>query len=95
LGLLNKSIELPGLAVKAMENGIKKISNGEVQSVGLDGAMKVNTPAGIMTKYFVCNRNYAKWLINAATNPNNSHKLPVPQIVMSPVVSLLKNLIGN
>jgi hypothetical protein len=87
-------IGLPGLAVKAMENGIKKISNGEVQSVGLDGSMKVNTPAGIMTKYFVCNKIYAKWLIDSATDPKYASRLPIPQALLSPAVGLIKKAVG-
>jgi hypothetical protein len=82
------------MTYRAMENGIKKISNGEVKSVGLDGSMKVDTPAGIMTKYFICNKIYAKWLIDAVSDPKNAGKLPVPQAVLSPVIGLVRKAIG-
>lgn len=38
---------LPGPVLKAMEGVLKKLSR-DVQSVGLNGVMKVSTPAGVM-----------------------------------------------
>lgn len=84
---------LPGPVLKAMEGIIKKISNGEVQSVGLNGVMKVSTPAGVMDKVFVANRAYINWLLDSIENPDNASKLPVPQIVLKPVVGLLRALL--
>jgi len=86
-------VGLPGPVVKAMEPAIKKFSNGEVKSVGLNGEMKVDTPAGIMTKVFVCNKNYIRWLINSVEDPALQSKLPVPQAVVKPLLHLVKALI--
>jgi hypothetical protein len=86
-------IELPGLVVKAMEGGIKKISNGEVKSVDFDGSMKVDTPAGIMTKYFICNKAYVRWLIDSVTDPKYGNRLPVPQAMLQPLLSLITGLL--
>jgi hypothetical protein len=85
---------LPGVVVKAMEGAIKKFSNGEVKSVGLDGTMQVQTPAGMMKKVFLANVPYLKWLIDSVENPANASRLPVPQIVLSPLIGLIKKIIG-
>jgi hypothetical protein len=85
---------LPGIVVKAMEGAIKKFSNGEVKSVGLDGMMQVQTPAGMMKKVFLANVPYIKWLIDSVEDPANASRLPVPQIVLSPLMGLVKKLIG-
>jgi hypothetical protein len=87
-------ISLPGVVVKAMEGVLKKISGGEVKSAGLNGVLKVSTPAGMMDKYFVCNREYASWLISSIEDPANASKLPVPQAVMLPLLGILKKTIG-
>jgi hypothetical protein len=84
---------IPGLVVKAMEGAIKKLSNGEVKSVGLNGVLKVNTPAGILDKIFVANAPYIKWLLDSAEDPNNASRLPVPQAVMSPILGIIKALL--
>jgi hypothetical protein len=84
---------IPGLVVKAMEGAIKKLSNGEVKSVGLNGVLKVNTPAGILDKIFVANIPYIKWLLDSAEDPNNASRLPVPQAVMSPLIGIIKALL--
>jgi hypothetical protein len=84
---------LPGLVVKAMEGAIKKLSNGEVKSVGLNGIMKVNSPAGILDKVFLVNVPYINWLIDSVEDPKNANRLPVPQIILSPLISMVKALI--
>jgi hypothetical protein len=84
----------PGIVVKAMEAAIKKLSNGEAKSVGLDGSIQVNTPAGMMKKYFICNREYVLWLISSIEDPANASRLPVPQAVMLPLLGILKKAIG-
>jgi hypothetical protein len=56
--------------------------------------MKVNTPAGLMTKYFVCNKVYAKWLVDSATDPKYASRLPVPQALLHPAIGLIKKTIG-
>jgi hypothetical protein len=85
---------LPGIVVKAMETAIKKFSNGEVKSVGIDGSMQVSTPAGIMKKMFLANIPYLRWLIDSVENPDNASRLPVPQIVLSPLIGLIKKVVG-
>jgi hypothetical protein len=84
---------VPGLVVKAMEGMIKKLSNGEVKSVGLDGSIMVDTPAGVMKKYFIANRVYLNWLIASVEDPKNAGRLPVPQAILTPLISLVKALI--
>ena len=86
-------VGLPGPVVKAMEPAIKKFSNGEVKSVALNGEMKVDTPAGLMTKVFVCNKNYVRWLIDAVEDPSMQSKLPVPQVVVKPLLNLVRALL--
>ena len=86
-------VGLPGAVAKAMEPAIKKFSNGEVKSVALNGEMKVDTPAGLMTKVFVCNKNYVRWLIDAVEDPSMQSKLPIPQAVIKPLLALVKALL--
>jgi hypothetical protein len=83
----------PGIVIKAMEAGIKKLSNGEVKSVGLDGSMQVNTPAGMMKKYFVANKNYIRWLLDSISDSSNASRLPVPQTALTPLIGIIQKLI--
>ena len=55
--------------------------------------MKVDTPAGLMTKVFVCNKSYVRWLIDAVEDPSMQSKLPVPQVVVKPLLNLVKALL--
>ena len=84
---------LPGVVVKAMEGIIKKISNGEVKSVGLDGSLMVETPAGLMKKFFTVNKVYLAWLIDSVEDPKNASRLPMPQAALTPLLALIKTLI--
>jgi hypothetical protein len=84
----------PGLVTKAMEPVLKKISNGEVKSVGLDGGAMVDTPSGPMKKFLVGNTSYWKQLLDNATDPSKANKLPVPQAVLAPAVGALKLMLG-
>jgi len=84
---------LPGLVVKAMEPMIKKLSNGEVKSVNLDGSISVDTPAGVMKKYFVANRIYLNWLVASVEDPKYASRIPIPQAVLAPLISLVKAMI--
>jgi len=87
-------ISLPGPVVKAMEGLIKKLSyGGEVKSVGLDGSIMVDTPAGVMKKYLVANKNYARFLVDAVEDPANASKIPISQAVLHPLIGLVKALI--
>jgi hypothetical protein len=86
-------VGLPGIVAKAMEGGIKKLSNGEVKSVSLDGSMQVNTPAGMMKKYFVANKDYIRWLLDSIEDPKNASRLPVPQALVSPLLGVIKALL--
>jgi hypothetical protein len=83
----------PGIVIKAMEAGIKKLSNGEVKSVGLDGSIQVSTPAGMMKKYFVANKNYIRWLLDSIGDPANASRLPVPQAVLAPLIGIIQKLL--
>ena len=84
---------IPGPIVKAMEGMIKKLSNGEVKSVGLDGSIMVDTPAGTMKKYFIANKVYLRWLIDSAEDPKYAGRIPIPQAVLTPLISLVKALL--
>ena len=86
-------VGLPGVVVKALENAIIKFSNGEVISVALDGTMKVRTPSGIITKVYVCNKAYIRWLVDAVSNPAMQSRLPVPQAVLKPLIGMVKALV--
>jgi hypothetical protein len=83
----------PGIVVKAMEAGIKKLSNGEVKSISLDGSIQVSTPAGMMKKYFVTNKNYIRWLLDSISDPSNASRLPVPQAILSPLIGVIQKLL--
>jgi hypothetical protein len=85
--------KIPGPVVKAMEGMIKKMSNGEVKSVEFDGSIMMDSPAGIMTKYFIANRVYLNWLIASVEDPSNASRLLVPQVVLQPLIALVKALI--
>lgn len=84
---------LPGLVLKAMEGILKKLTNGDVQSVSATGVIKVNTPSGVASKVFICNRAYLKWLLDCIENPALQGKLPIPQVALKPFVILLQKLI--
>jgi hypothetical protein len=86
-------VSLPGIVVKAMEAGIKKLSNGEVKSVNLDGSMQVSTPAGMMKKHFVTNKNYIRWLLDSISDPAKSSRLPVPQAILFPLIGIIQKLL--
>jgi hypothetical protein len=86
-------VSLPGIVAKAMESGIKKLSNGEVKSISLDGSMQVETPAGMMKKYFVANKNYIRWLLDSISDPSNASRLPVPQAVLTPLIGIIQKLL--
>jgi hypothetical protein len=76
-----------------MEGMIKKMSNWEVKSVGLDGSIMMDTPAGVMKKFFIANSAYLNWLIASVDDPQNASRLPVPQVVLQPLISLVKALV--
>jgi len=84
---------VPGPVVKAMEAMIKKLSNGMVKSVGFDGSIMVETPGGLMKKYFVANRVYLKWLLDSVEDPRYASRIPIPQAVLAPLVSLVRAII--
>jgi hypothetical protein len=86
-------VSLPGIVAKAMESGIKKLSNGEVKSISLDGSMQVETPAGMMKKYFVANKDYIRWLLDSISDPSNASRLPVPQAVLTPLIGIIQKLL--
>jgi hypothetical protein len=86
-------ISVPGLVVKAMEGMIKKMSGGEVKSVGLDGSLTVDTPAGIMKKYMIGNKSYARFLVDSIEDPKNAGRIPVPQVVLQPLLGTVKALL--
>ena len=83
----------PGIVIKAMEAGIKKLSGGEVKSVSLDGSMQVSTPAGMMKKYFIANKTYIKWLLDSINDSSNASRLPIPQAVLLPLVGIIQKLL--
>jgi hypothetical protein len=85
---------VPGLVVKALESMIKKLSNGEVKSVGLDGSVMMDTPAGVMKKQMIGNLNYFRWMIDSIEDPGNAGRIPVPQTVLMPILGLVKSAIG-
>jgi hypothetical protein len=70
------------------------MSNGEVKSVGFDGSIMMDTPAGVMAKQMIGNLNYFRWLIDSVEDPQNAGRIPVPQVVLSPFIGLLKKVIG-
>lgn len=84
---------LPALVVKTMEGMLKKLTNGDVLSAGLNGVLKVSTPAGVMNKVFIANRAYITWLLESIENPEKASRIPIPQVVLKPLVGLLKVLI--
>jgi hypothetical protein len=86
-------VVLPGVVTKALEGAIKKLSGGEVKSVGLNGIMKVDTPAGIMDKVFLTNKAYVNWLLDSISDPSSASRLPVPQTVLAPLVGIIQKLL--
>jgi hypothetical protein len=86
-------VALPGLVVKALESALKKISGGEVKSVGLNGVMKVDTPAGTMDKVFLANKTYVEWLLDSINDPSSASRLPVPQAVLAPLIGIIQKLL--
>lgn len=85
---------VPGLVVKALEGMIKRLSNGEVKSVSLDGSVMMDTPAGVMKKQMIGNLNYFHWMIDSIEDPKNAGRIPVPQAVLMPLLGLVKSAVG-
>ena len=81
----------PGIVVKTMEPILKKLSP-DVKGVSLTGEIKVDTPAGILTKQFISNKSYVRWLIQMVEDPKMKDKLPIPQAVLTPLLGLIKAL---
>jgi hypothetical protein len=86
-------IALPGVVVKALEGTLKKISGGEVKSAGLDGVLKVDTPAGVINKVFLSNKAYVNWLLDSITDPANASRLPVSQTILAPLIGVIQKLL--
>jgi hypothetical protein len=84
---------LPGVVIKALEGALKRLSGGEVKSVGLNGIIKVDTPAGIMDKVFLSNKAYINWLLDSISDPSNASRLPVPQKVLTPLTGIIQKLL--
>jgi hypothetical protein len=55
--------------------------------------MQVNTPAGMMKKYFVANKDYIRWLLDSISDPSSASRLPVPQTVLAPLVGIIQKLL--
>jgi hypothetical protein len=55
--------------------------------------MQVSTPAGMMKKYFVTNKDYIRWLLDSINDPANASRLPVPQAILTPLIGIIQKLI--
>lgn len=56
--------------------------------VNPDGSLKFDTPSGQMDKVYVCNRNYAEWLIGQADN------FGIPKMILNPLKAMLQKKLG-
>lgn len=91
VGMLKRAdhnfVELPPIVVKTMVGRIA--STGTIPGyikTNPDGSVKFDTPSGEMDKYYVCNKEYVKWILEQAEN----HDVP---IVLKGAIKLLKALI--
>jgi hypothetical protein len=86
-------VSFPGIVIKALEGALKKLSGGEIKSVGLNGTIKVDTPAGVMDKVFLANKAYVNWLLDSINDSSNASRLPVPQAVLTPLIGIIQKLL--
>jgi hypothetical protein len=86
-------VSFPGIVIKALEGALKKLSGGEIKSVGLNGVIKIDTPAGVMDKVFLANKAYVSWLLDSINDPSNASRLPVSQAVLTPIIGVIQKLL--
>ncbi len=82
---------LPGVIVKIAFPYLAKAlgMHGAGASVGLDGGVTVDTPAGPMKKFLIGNKNYFDFLKDGIENSDTT-KLPIP----APVINTLKGMVN-
>jgi hypothetical protein len=85
--------QLPPMVAKVLIPKVASAMGTDIKQVTNNGSVIVDTPAGPMEKVMYGNKNYFRWLLDMATDPANAGKLPVPQIVIKPMIALIRALI--
>jgi len=78
----------PKLFVKTLIPRIKNIFGDVVHSVEKDGGIVVDTPAGLMTKYFIANKAYYTYMLDQMENRSDS--LPIPKPIIKILIGILR-----
>jgi len=81
----------PKLFVKILIPKIKNIFGDVIHSVENDGGIVLDTPAGLMTKYFIANNSYYTQMLDQMENRADS--LPIPKPVVKILIGILKKFI--
>lgn len=80
----------PKMFTKMVIPHIKGIFGADIKKVEGDGAIVVDTPAGLMKKYFIGNKAYFDTLLdNALAHPE---RVPVPQPVLKMLIPIIKSM---
>jgi len=84
---------VPKIVVKAVYKSLQKVSS---DIVGLTSkGVKVNTPAGVMEKLLVANRNYFILILKSAEDPQYQSSIPtVARLALKPALGALRLLVG-
>lgn len=81
----------PAIFTKTVIPKIAHTFGDDVKGVTSKGAIMVDTPAGVMEKFFICNKNYWRWLLDSAKNTPD--KIPVPKPVLTVLIGIAKKLV--
>lgn len=81
----------PAIFTKTVVPKIAHTFGDDVKGVTSKGAIMVDTPAGVREKYFIANKHYWRWMLDAAEN--NPDRIPVPGIVLKGMLAILRKLV--
>ena len=78
----------PAMFVKMAIPFMKSVFGNEIKKVNSDGSLSIETPSGVMKKYFVANKEYYRWVVDGIKSGKSPIKLP------SIVLNLLVKIAG-
>ena len=84
---------VPMLVVRAVFKSLQNVSS---DIVGLTSkGIKVNTPAGVMEKQLVANKEYFKVILKSAEDPQYQSSIPAAaRLALKPALGILRMLVG-
>jgi hypothetical protein len=84
---------VPMIVVRAV---FKSLQNVSADIVGLTSkGIKVNTPAGVMEKQLVANKEYFKLILRSAEDPQYQSSIPsAARLALKPALGILRMMVG-